>query len=285
MKKRYSPLFLLLFLIALLSLNSFGSPLENNSVKNRKVKIAMAQIICIDGDKSGNLVRIENAIVQAKEKQAELILFPESCLLGWINPEAFQRACPIPGEDSELICSLAKKYKIYICIGLDEKDGEKLYDSAILIDDQGNILLKHRKINVLPELMSPPYSIGEGVQVVRTKYGIIGVMICADSFLENLLESMMSKKPDLLLIPYGWAAPENGWPEHGQELVKVVKKAAQKVNCPVIGTNLIGQVAHGPWTGQFYGGQSVAYVPNGRNLFVGKDREKDLVLVTVELNK
>ena len=257
---------------------------KTNPVKNRIVKIAMAQIICIDGDLSGNLVRITNALDEATQKQADIIVFPESSLLGWINPDAFHRASPIPGKESQIICNLAKKYKIHICIGLDEKDGERLFDSAILVDDQGNTLLKHRKINVLPELMTPPYSVGEGVQAVQTRFGTIGVMICADSFQDNLIQNMKEKKPDLLLIPYGWAAPESEWPGHGQELLKVVKNTAINVNCPVIGTNLIGQVSHGPWTGQIYGGQSVAYDPAKDILITGKDREREIVLVKIEVS-
>ena len=263
---------------------AMDSTTKNNPVGRQTIKIAMAQIICIDGDLSGNLVRITNALEEAAQKQADIIVFPESSLLGWINPEAFQRATPIPGRESEIICELARKYKIHICIGLDEKDGDKLYDSAILVDDNGKILIKHRKINVLPDLMTPPYSVGEGVQTVQTRFGTIGVMICADSFSDNLLEIMQKKKPDLLLIPYGWAAPENEWPDHGKELLKVVMKAATKVNCPVIGTNLIGQVSHGPWTGQIYGGQSVAFDPGKDILMVGKDRERDIVITKIEVH-
>ncbi len=264
----------------MVSFNNKNSQFMNG----RKIKIAMAQIICIDGDRAGNLVRIENAIIEAKDKVAEIIVFPESCLLGWINPEAHQRAFPIPGDDSELLCKLAEKYKMYICIGLDEKEGDNLYGAAILIDDTGNILLKHRKINVLPTLMIPPYSIGNDVTVAKTKFGTIGVLICADSFEENLLDSMKMKKPDLILIPYGWAAIEKDWPQHGADLIKVVKNASEKVDCPVIGTNLIGQISHGPWTGQIYGGLSVAF-DNKRNiLVVGKDRERDIAVITIEIN-
>ena len=262
---------------------SNGSTTVKSKTENNQVKIAMAQIFCLDGDLSGNFVRIENAIIEAKEKQAEIIVFPESSLLGWVNPDAHLRACPIPGKDSEQLCNLARKYKIYICIGLDEKAGVYLFDSAILIDDDGNILLKHRKINVLPELMNPPYSVGDVVQVVQTRFGLVGLMICADSFMENLLESMKSKKPDLLLIPYGWAAPEDAWPAHGQELIKVIKNVASKVGCPVIGTNLIGQISHGPWKGQVYGGQSVAFDQKNNVLFLGKDRDRDIIVQTIEV--
>jgi len=137
--------------------------------------------------------------------------------------------------------------------------------------------------SVLPELMNPPYSVGDGVQVVKTKFRNMGVIICADSFMENLIESMRSKKPDLLIIPYGWAAPEKDWPQHGQELVKVVKNIAGKVNCPVVGTNLIGQISHGPMAGEIYGGLSVASFPENDTLVIGKDRERDTLLFTFDL--
>jgi predicted amidohydrolase len=47
---------------------------------------------------------------------------------------------------------MAMNHNIYISIGLVEKEGDRLYDSAILIDNRGNIFLKHRKINI-PEAM------------------------------------------------------------------------------------------------------------------------------------
>jgi predicted amidohydrolase len=95
-----------------------------NPSQKQAVKIALAQIFCFDGDRAGNFLRIENAIVQAKNQEAEIITFPESCIPGWVNPTAHQRAFPIPGEESKELCELAKKYKIYICTGVDEKDGE-----------------------------------------------------------------------------------------------------------------------------------------------------------------
>lgn len=254
------------------------------TLPKKQITIAMAQIFCLDGDRSGNLVRIENALKEAKKQKANLVVFPESSILGWINPEAHQRATPIPGADADVLCQFAKKYQLYLCIGLDEKDGDQLFDSAILIDDQGKILLKHRKINVLPELMTPSYALGKGVAAIDTKFGKIGLMICADSFQEDVLQDMRALQPDLLLIPYGWAAPEKDWPEHGQSLRKVVQNAAKTVACPVVGTDLVGQVSHGPWAGQIYGGQSVACKADGTVVAVGKDRERDVVVFKLSGN-
>jgi hypothetical protein len=103
-------------------------------------KAAICQILIIDGDREGNLVRIENAIAEAKAQNAELVCFPEASILGWLNPEAHNNACPIPGPDSDRLCEFAKKYKVHLCVGLEEKDGVNLFNSAILIDDNGQIL-------------------------------------------------------------------------------------------------------------------------------------------------
>ena len=67
-----------LSIISILLISSFSgeSDLVNNKIETTKVKIAMAQIFCLDGDIAGNFVRIENAIIEAKEKQANIIVFP-----------------------------------------------------------------------------------------------------------------------------------------------------------------------------------------------------------------
>lgn len=245
--------------------------------------IAIAQIYCQDGDHTGNLKRIEQAIQSAKTQGAALVLFPESVLYGWLNPEAHEKASPIPGSDSNLLCQMAKKYQIYLCIGLDEKDGDQLFGSAMLVDNQGVLLAKHRKINVLPELMTPPYTAGKTVTSVQTRFGNIGLLVCADSFQEENLVALQQLQPDLLLIPYGWAAPETAWPAHGLALQKVVQYAAQVVGCPVIGADLVGILTNGPWQGQIYGGQSVACDKKGAIIALGKDREPDLLVFTVSV--
>ncbi len=241
----------------------------------------MCQIFSLDGDRSGNFVRIENAISQAKDAGAEIICFPETIILGWINSDAHKRAYSIPGKDSARLCRLAKDYQTYLCVGLAEKEASCLYDSVVLIDHKGQILLKHRKINLLSELMSPPYTAGKNVDVVRTEFGKIGLLICADTHKDEILNRMAALKPDLLLIPYGYAAEENEWPAHGKELEKVVKTAAKKTGAPVIATNLVGEITKGPWKGRIYGGQSIAVDKTGKTISIAKDRDRDIKIFQI----
>lgn len=245
----------------------------------KTTRIALAQIQCISSDTAGNFRRIEYALEDAAAAGAELVCFPETSLYGWVNPEAHQMAAPIPGKDSNILCNLARKYGLYLCIGICEKEGHKLYDSAILIDPEGKILLKHRKINVITELMDPPYSKGSDVQVVETEFGRIGLLICADSFAPGVLEQMQSLHPQIVLIPYGWANNRDAWPAHGEELKNTISQVAQKLSCLVIGTDALGSIDHGPWKGMVFGGQSYAIDKNGKVLAKGRDRERDILVV------
>ena len=247
------------------------------------IRIAMCQIVCLDGDRRGNLARIENAVAEAAGMGADLACLPETAIYGWVNPDAHHRAQPIPGDDSQRLCEIARKHRIHVCVGLDEKEGEDLYDSAILIDDAGRVLLKHRKIILLSELMTPPYSPGQDVKIVSTRFGRIGVLICADTHEQSILERMAKLKPDLLIVPYGYAEEEEAWPEHGKQLERVVTNAAQVIDAPVIGTNLVGQITHGPWAGRTYGGHSVAADRTGAILALGRDFDRSVRLVEIPI--
>ena len=248
-----------------------------------QVQVAIAQIFCLDGDREGNFRRIENAIIDAVDLNADIVCFPEMSILGWINPQAHQLAHPIPGKDFYRLASLAQKYQVYICIGLAEKENDLLYDAVVLIDDTGELLLKHRKINILTELMDPPYTPGKSVQAVDTKFGKIGLLICADSFVEEILSKMKSQEPQLVLIPYGWAKEQEDWPGHGLELEKTVKNAAQKMDCWVVGTDLVGAISYGPWKGRVYGGQSIVSNHLGQVKLKCKDRDSDIQVIQIGL--
>ena len=198
----------------------------------KAVRIAMCQIVCMDGDRRGNLARIEHAVAEAARAGAEIACLPESAIYGWMNPEAHRRAHPIPGEDSRRLCEIAKRHKMFLCVGLDEKAGEDLYDSALLIDDAGRILLSIARSFCSSELMTPPYSAGADVQVVETRFGRIGVLICADTHEPEILATMAELKPDLVLVPYGYAAPEQAWPKHGKAARTRRHECGQGVRCP-----------------------------------------------------
>ncbi len=256
---------------------------NGNEVRSPKqVIIAMAQIVCLDGDRAGNFVRIENAIKVATTRRADIVCFPEMAILGWTNPAAHRRAFAIPGEDTDRLCELARRHHVFVCIGLAETKDGQLFDAAVLIDDQGAILLKHRKHNILTELMTPPYTPGQEIQAVDTRFGKIGILICADTFDNVVLDKMKCQMPDYVLVPYGWANREEAWPDHAKSLENTVASAAKTLACPVVGTNLVGRISNGPWSGMVYGGQSVACDADGTVVAKAVDRDVEVRVFAVQ---
>jgi len=253
----------------------------------KTVRVAVCQTLCIDSDREGNLRRITYAVEQAAKQGAQLACFPETAVLGWINPEAHQLADPIPGATTDRLAALARKHKLMIAIGLCEKDGEQLFDSAVLIGTDGQILHKHRKINTLAELLTPPYTRGtpDHIRTVQTPLGHFGLLICADTFVDDLVSQAAAQSPELLIVPYGWAAGTDAWPAHGRRLADLVSSVAKRTGCPVVGTDLVGVISTGPWKGKTYGGQSVVADARGQILGVLRDRDVDLRVFDLPLGR
>lgn len=258
-------------------------PSEGLAMDN--LKIAIAQPRCTDSDLDGNLARLGALTARAAGEGAGIVFFPETVDLGWVNPDAHRLAGPVPGgEAAEAVCAMAAENGIWIGIGLNEKDGDKLHDTVVLVNSEGKIVLKHRKINLLDWLMDPPYTPGApaDISTVETPFGRVGLLICADSFKEELVRKLAGQKPDLVYIPYGWAAKQPDWPEHSFSLVQRVQKTAKAIGAPVIGPNLVGRISKGPWTGYTYEGLSTAADAFGMSLVQGKWNREDLILLEIE---
>jgi len=65
--------------------------------QSRTVRVAVCQILSIDGDREGNFRRVEYAPEDARAAHADIAAFPESAILGWENPDAHKLGSPETG--------------------------------------------------------------------------------------------------------------------------------------------------------------------------------------------
>jgi N-carbamoylputrescine amidase len=244
--------------------------------------VALCQIE-VTADSEANLRSIEMAIANAAEGGAQIACFPEACIFGWTNSAAHEAAATIPGETSDRIAAAARKHQMMVVIGLAERDGPYLYNTAVLIDTDGSLLAKHRKMNILSELMDPPYQPGESAQgsVVDTRYGRIGMLICADTFQDETVAQLAAQQPDLVIVPYGWAAPAGDWPQHADSLHAWISHTARRCRAPVVGVDSTGELHSGPWKGFILGGQSMACDAKGNPLEILPDRAPSTRIVSL----
>jgi predicted amidohydrolase len=151
-----------------------GAELKEN------IKTACGQFNPVFGDTTGNINRICR---MTEEAQADLIVFPELASSGYDfknKDELKSLALDLHnGSEIEQLKQTAKVTDTYIVVGLAEKDGDKLYNSAILVMPDGEIHV-YRK-NHLFDREKLIFNPGDKrFRVVETPIGRIGLMICFD---------------------------------------------------------------------------------------------------------
>lgn len=252
-----------------------------------KLKIGLGQLLVEGGEPDRNLERAVAMIREAAQQKCDLILLPETFDFAWTHPSALTEAQPIPGPYSNILCEEAKKQKIFVCAGLTEKLGDKIYNTAIFIDDKGDILLKYHKINLLG-VEQPFYSVGNTLNVIETKFGTIGVNICADNYMDGLPigHTLARMGAQLILSPSSWTVDYSINEEHDpyqEKWIKPYSILAQLYDLVIIGTTCVGYIVGGPYEGKKSIGCSLGVDKNGI-VAQGKFNEFAGELITAEIN-
>lgn len=233
-------------------------------------KVGMGQILVEGGAVEANLNRAVAMIEQAAESGCRIIILPECLDCGWTYPESAILAQPVPGETSGVLAEAALKNKIYVVAGLTERAGKRIYNTAVLIGDKGEILLKHRKINVLT-IAQDIYSIGDRLGVAHTPLGTIGIDICADNFHDSLVlgHSLARMGAQLILAPSAWAVDadhDNKKNPYGGGWMRSHSELARLYDLTIMSVSNVGWINAGVWEGRKCIGCSLAVGPGGKKL-------------------
>ena len=235
-----------------------------------KYKVGMGQILVEGGAVEANLGRAVSMIEKAAENGCKIVILPECLDCGWTYPDSARLAKPIPGELSDILAKAAAKYNIYVVAGLAERAGVQIYNTAVLISDNGDILLKHRKINVLT-IAQDIYSIGDRLGVAHTPLGTIGIDICADNFSNTLVlgHSLARMGAQLILAPSAWAVDadhDNEKDPYGGGWARSHSELARLYDLTMISVSNVGWINAGVWKGRKCIGCSMALGPGGKKL-------------------
>ena len=198
----------------------------------------------VKGKVEKNIKNIIELIKEASEKGAELIVLPEMCTTGYIwqnRKEIKPYLETIPGETTDSITSLTKKYQNYVVIGIAEKNHKDIYyNSAALIGPEGYIG-RYRKVHSF--ISDPMWSKDgdEGINVFKTKIGNIGICVCMDLNIPETTKIMYRKECDIICTPCNWTGekvPSTTW-----------RQRALETNTPIIISNRWGEEKGVEFTG------------------------------------
>ena len=242
-----------------------------------KIKLALAQISCKRGDKKENTKKVEKITNKAKQKGADLVIFPELSLTGYVvRDQIYELAETIPGPSVKAMEDIARKTNTYIIFGmpeLSEKTKATLYNTAVLVGPEG-FIGKYRKMYL------PTHSVFEEKRYFRagyhatafeTKIGKIGLIICYDIFFPEVSRLTRLKGAQLIVCISASPAVRKAFFE-----VLTVARAIENTAFLAY-VNLVG-IEDGL---QFWGGSRLVG-PNGKVLAQAKYDEEDIVMCDVD---
>jgi predicted amidohydrolase len=178
------------------------------------MKVAAVQMDVKIFEKESNLARIVAKMEEAARAGAKLIVFPECALTGYCftsREEAWPLAETVPGPSTERLAAAAKSLGVASIVGMLEREGETLYNSAAVVDPQG-VLGAYRKMH-LPCLGIDWFNaVGDkAFPVFATSHGRVGVNICYDCSFPEAGRVVKLNGAQLLAIPTNWPLGSDSW--------------------------------------------------------------------------
>jgi nitrilase/aliphatic nitrilase len=174
--------------------------------------VAAAQIRPVLFSLEGSVERVLAAMDEAAGSGVRLIVFPETflpyypyfsfvepaVLMGKSHLRLYEQAVVIPGPAISRVAAAARQFGMHVLLGVNERDGGSLYNTQLLIDDTGTVVLKRRKITpTYHERMVWGQGDGAGLRVRPTSIGRIGALACWEHYNPLARFSLMAQGEEI----------------------------------------------------------------------------------------
>jgi len=205
-----------------------------------KVNVCLIQDSPVFFDKEASLMKLES-LVKTHADKSDLIIFPESFIPGYPRGFSFgatvgsrskegqalyatyvQNSMDLGGEDRFRLEKLAKSNRVYLVVGITEKEAHhgSLYCSMVYISPTSGLMGTHRKIK--------PEATGKSLVSFDSKIGKLGGLICWENYMPLARMSMYEKGVDIYIAPTADSRPT--WTSTMQHI-------AMEGRCFVLGCN------------------------------------------------
>jgi aliphatic nitrilase len=161
------------------------------------LRAAAAQISPVLFSRDSTTEKVLQTISRAAGEGVQLIVFPETfipyypyfsfvlppALMGKEHMRLYDEAVAIPGPVTDSISRAARLHSMVVVLGVNERDHGSLYNTQLIFDADGSLLLKRRKITpTYHERMIWGQGDGSGLQVVDSAFGRIGALACWEHY-------------------------------------------------------------------------------------------------------
>jgi len=248
----------------------------------KSLRIGLGQVRVTMGDKKANTGALLRAVEDAAAAGCDVAVLPECSLAGWLSDSARRAAEPIPGPFTRKLQALARRRRMAIVAGLEERDGDRIYNSAVMIGRDGAILGRHRKVNEL-EIGLKVYTRGTTLNVFEFEGRPTALSICADSWTPTVTDALYQMGARLIFSPSAWAVEPGGEATNIAWIRETYRLRAAGRELTIVSPNGVGEVTQGPWKGRILQGNSLVTGPNGQSLLTGPTNDPGLLTVNLKL--
>lgn len=143
----------------------------------------------------------DSLIADAAVQNADLVCLPESLTYYNSGKSLAELAEPIPGPASKHFGQLARQHDLYIVAGLTERAGTTVYNTAVLLGPDGELVGKYRKVCLPREEIEAGVTPGDLYPVFETRFGKLGMMICWDVHFPEVARNLANNGAEVIAMP------------------------------------------------------------------------------------
>jgi predicted amidohydrolase len=183
---------------------TYASPIfvETTPPPARKVRLAAIHHRPKTGKSMmDNCREFEPLIAEAAAQKADLVVLPETLTFYGLKKDYIDCAEAIPGPSTEYFGTLAKKHDLYIVAGLLERAEHLVYNVAVLIGPDGQIVGKYRKVCLPRGEVEKGIAPGHEYPVFDTRFGKVGMMVCYDGFFPEVARQLTNNGAEVIAWP------------------------------------------------------------------------------------
>ncbi len=273
--------------------------------------IAIVQTAPIFLDKTRTIELAVTKVAEAAEKGAELVVFTEAFIPGYpawvwrlrpggdwglseqLHERLLNNAVDLESEDLAPLYAAAKKHRITIVCGIEEREGQlgraTLYNTVVTVGPDGSLLNRHRKLMPTnPERMVWGFGDASGLKVLDSPVGRIGTLLCWENYMPLARYALYGQGVELYIAPTY---------DSGDDWISSLQHIAREGGCWVVGC---GNLMRGsdipddfPEKDQLYPdanewinpGDSVVITPGGQIVAGPMREEEGILLCDIDLQK
>ncbi|MCS6852071.1 MAG: carbon-nitrogen hydrolase family protein [Gemmataceae bacterium] len=140
-------------------------------------------------------------IAEAARQKADLVVLGETLTYVGTGKSYVECAEPIPGPSTDYFGRLAKQHDLYIVAGLLERDQHLVYNVAVLLGPDGNVVGKYRKVTLPRDEIVRGTAPGHDYPVFDTRFGKLGLMVCYDGFFPEVARELSNRGAEVIAWP------------------------------------------------------------------------------------